>query len=122
MDIRTIAIFLLVLRLISVVFMVLVIYKQLRLVRLPSTRYIRLTRVALLVLSIAIFLGNMIPIYVDWATAFAHLPRSTDKVNSIGVIYALDNAFTAVMSSAALWAVYKLAAMAARAGENKPKE
>lgn len=121
MDIQTIAALLLALRLISAGFLLLVLAKQITLVRLPAKRYVKLTRVALLALTCAVFIGNIIPIYIDWATIFADLARSTKTVNTVGIAYSLDNATTAALASISIWAVYKLAELSAKAGENPQK-
>jgi membrane protein implicated in regulation of membrane protease activity len=94
--------------------MVLVVHKQFRLLRKQSTYYITLTKIALLILSLAVLFGNVIPVVIDYATAFAGLTRSARHINAVGVAYSMDSALTAMLSSAAIWAIYRFAELAAR--------
>jgi hypothetical protein len=117
MDIKHFAFILLLFRLGAVAFILLVIYKQLRLMRLPLPRgvkkskdkNVRIVRYILFALSLIILFNQFVPIVIDILTITSDLKRSTTQVNSIGILYALSNSMGAIFSAFTIWLLYKLA-------------
>lgn len=107
MDIQLYATFLLVIRIASMALMGIVIYKQLQLFKLPIDREIRYYRIVFFVLAVGIFLGNVIPALIDIFTITGEIQRSTNTVNTIGVLYSLDAAGTALLSSIMIYTLYR---------------
>ena len=130
--IQTIALFLLFARLISVFFIGMVLFLQMRLfgtkidfTLVPNLskyqrRNIYLARKVLFTLSLIIFLGNMVPILIDAITAFNDnsLGRNAE-VPTISIAYAASNALTAMFSAIMIWTLYKLAGLG---GDNSNKQ
>jgi hypothetical protein len=122
--IQTIAIFLLIARLISVVFIGMVLYLQSRLFGtkidfslVPNLskfqkRNIYLARKVLFTLSVVIFLGNLIPIVIDTLTIFSDNAAGRNPEGpTISIMYAFSNALTAMFSAIMIWGLYKLAGL-----------
>lgn len=123
-SIQVIAGFLLIARLISVVFIGMVLVLQAKLfgtnidfTLVPNLskfqkRNIYLARKVLFALAIIVFLGNMIPIIIDAITAFNDnsLGRNPE-VPTISIAYAAGNALTAMFSAIFIWVLYKLAGL-----------
>jgi hypothetical protein len=106
MDTKTIALILLFGRLVSVMFIVLVIYKQFKLLHVRDVS-MRDQRRNLLFLSLVLFLGNFIPIVIDSLTLLSEVSRS--KPTTAGVAYGLSNCGTSILSSFSLWVIYRYA-------------
>lgn len=127
LSIQTIAVILLIARLISVGFILFVLRLQWKLFKskidfslVPNLDHYQQTTVyrirrVLFVLAVIIFLGNMIPILIDAITIFSHnsLGR-TQSIRPISVAYAVSNAFTAMFSAIMIWTLYKLAGISPR--------
>lgn len=123
-SIQTIAFFLLIARLISVAFILIIIKLQWRLFGteidfslVPNlSKYqkkkVYRTRKILFALAIIVFLGNLVPIIIDTITAFDDnsLGRNPN-VPTISIAYAFSNALTAMFSAIFIWALYKIAGL-----------
>lgn len=112
MSIQTYALILLIIRLASDAFILAVLYKQVRLFRFWVEPGLRLYRKGLFILSLIIFLGNFIPIVIDWLTVSSDLPRAVSTVPTISLWYAFSNAATAFLSAFTIWLLYRMAARA----------
>lgn len=111
MDIKTIAAILLLGHIISASFMVLVVKRQLALSKLPIDPELLPFRKTLSRLSLAILIGNFIPIAIDILTIVTTDSLHREETPSVaGVIYAFSNAVTAVISAYLIWTLYKQAA------------
>lgn len=107
MDIKTYATILLVIRIVSMILIGVVLYKQLMLFKRPIDKEITHYRRLLFFLALAIFLGNIIPALIDILTIFGDLERSARIVKPISVIYTMDAAGTSVLSSLMIFAIYR---------------
>lgn len=119
MSIQTYALILLVIRILSDVFILLVLIKQFRLFKFQVDANLRLYRRALFILSLIIFFGNFVPILIDYLTAFSDLQRSVSTVRPISLWYSFSNATTAFLSAFTIWLLY---VMAGRALKNAERE
>lgn len=108
MDIKTVATGLLIGRLISFVFIVMVIWQQIKLFKRPAKRYVILSRRVLFIISIAAFLGTLVPIIIDTATIFDSVRRNSHP-DRISVAYGISNCGTAVIMTLGLWLLYYFA-------------
>lgn len=131
LDIQTIALFLLIARVISVVFIVTVLIKQARLfgktidfnavpylTKLQRKSVYRI-RTVLFVLSLIILAGNLVPIIIDYITLFNNDLGRPTSVRAISIAYAFSNALTAMFSAIMIWTLYKLAGIGSTADESK---
>lgn len=122
-DIQTIAGILLVLRAVSVVFIVTVLTLQARLfgtqidfALVPNLsnfqqRRVYLARRVLFALSVIILAGNMVPILIDTVTLLGNDLGRPGGLQLFSVAYAFSNALTAMFSAIMIWALYKLAGL-----------
>lgn len=122
-SIQIIAIFLLIARLISVVFILIVLRLQWRLFKTSidfsmvpnlsnfAKRQVYLARKVLFVLAVAVFLGNMVPIVIDTITIFNDNLGRPQELQAISVAYASSNALTAMFSAILVWALYRIAGL-----------
>lgn len=111
MDIKHVAAILLVGHIVSASFMLLVVRRQRALTKLPIDSDLLPFRRTLNRLSVAILIGNIIPILIDILTITAHDSlRREDSPSGIGIIYGISNAVTAVISAYLIWTLYKQAA------------
>lgn len=95
----------------SVFFMTLVVRRQRALSKLPINPELAPFRKTLNRLSIAILVGNIIPIVLDVVTiAAANSLEREDSPSIIGVSYAFSNCITAAISAYLIWTLYKQAA------------
>lgn len=106
--ITTIAIILLIMRLVSLGFICLVLYRQLRLFRLDIDSGLVHFRVFMFILGIVLFLGNLLPVLVDYTYAFIIVEDDF----SLLVLYAISNASTSLAASIILYHIYKIAGTA----------
>lgn len=121
-SIQVIAFILLIARIVSVSFIVSVLFTQGRqlgreidfsltpnLSKFQKKNVYRIRRI-LFALSIIILLGNLVPIAIDWITLVTdNSIGRTPNVKPISVAYAFSNALTAMFSAIMIWALYKLA-------------
>lgn len=126
MSITVLALLLLVGRIISMTFNVLVLTRQWKLRRIPTHPRLMSIRRVLTALAVIIFIGNIYPFALDIITMAYPQIRTTQTVNFIGVAYTLDVNLTFMFASIFIWALYKLADVAIEVGEliagNPPKE
>lgn len=108
MDIHTYAVILLVIRIASMILMGLVIKRQLELFRLRVPQEIKLYRVILFVLALGIFIGNITPAIIDVLTIFGDVDRSARIVKPISLLYTIDAAGTALLSSILIFWLYRM--------------
>lgn len=101
------AVSLLIGHLIAVVLSVMVIFRQVKILRQRPDPTLRAGRIALFVLAVVITLGNFIPIAVDLAVIFDQHGRSSPS--AIGIAYALSNVLTLISSAVALLILYIIA-------------
>lgn len=111
-SITVIAGLLLVFRVVSDVLIALVIRRQWRLLKLPvpkeyreDEKSIKKFRKILFFLSIAIFVGNAIPVVIDALTLFVETGRPAN-LRAISIAYAFSNATTALVSATLVWLLY----------------
>lgn len=119
--IQTIALFLLIARVISVLFIISVLVRQAKLfgksidfsvvpylTNLQRKSVYRI-RTVLFTLSVIILLGNLVPIVIDYITLFGDSLGRPSQLRPISIAYAFSNAFTAMFSAIMIWTLYKLA-------------
>lgn len=119
-DIQTIAFLLLLGRLVSVSFILVVLYRQYKLFgtqidfalvpnlsRMQRKNVYTIRRI-LFALSVIILIGNLAPIVIDVITLFAETDRPAN-LRPISIIYAFSNSFTAMFSAAMIWTLYRVA-------------
>lgn len=109
LSIKELAIMLFIGHIGSVVFILSVIRRQLALLRLPIDATMKNFRHVLLVLSMAIFVGNIIPIAIDGLTLFVSTGRPA-HVRLASIAYAVSNAVIELLSAFLIWKLYQLAA------------
>lgn len=111
-SITVIAGLLLIFRVVSDVLIALVIRRQWRLLKLPvpaeyrnDEKSIKKFRKILFFLSLGIFVGNAIPVFIDALTLFVETGRPSG-LRAISVAYAFSNATTALVSAILVWLLY----------------
>lgn len=122
--IQTIGIFLLIARIISVIFIVIILRLQWRLFGtkidfslVPNLsnferKRVYLARKVLFALALIVFLGNMIPIVIDTLTIISdNAVGRNPEVPTISIMYACSNALTAMFSAIFIYALYKIAGL-----------
>lgn len=111
MDIKTVAFILMLGHIVSAAFMLMVVRRQRALNKLPIDPELLPFRKTLNRLSMAILIGNILPILIDLLTIIAHdsLKRE-DSPSVVGVTYAVSNCITAAVSAYLIWTLYKQAA------------
>lgn len=126
MNIQTLAFLLLIGRLVSITFNVLVLRRQWKLRKIPTHPRLMQIRRVLTALAVIIFIGNIYPMLLDLFTLFYPGVRTSQTVNLVGTFYSLDNNLTFMFASIFIWVLYKLADVAIEVGEliagNPPKE
>lgn len=126
MNIQLLAFLLLVGRLISDFFIVLVMRRQWRIRKIPTHPRLQNIRRVLTLLALLVFFGNIYPLFLDLYTLFYPGIRTAQNVNLVGVFYSLDNNLTFMFASIFIYMLYKLADVAIDVGEliagNPPKE
>lgn len=130
-DLQLIAFFLLIARIISVIFICLVIRKQaglfgktLDIEAVPyltrlQIRNVYLIRRVLFILSLVILAGNLVPIVIDAITLFNNDLGRPTNLRAISIAYAFSNALTAMVSAIMIWTLYKLAGLGANTEDSK---
>lgn len=108
MNIQLLALILLIGRLISEFFIVMVLRKQWQLRKTRTHPRLLTIRKVLTLLAALVFLGNIFPLLLDAYTLFYPGIRTSPMVNPIGVLYSLDNSLTAMLASILIWTLYKL--------------
>lgn len=108
MDIQLLAFILLMGRLISEIFIILVIRKQWKIRKAPIHPKLRGLRKVLTLLAVLVFVGNIYPLLLDAFTLFLPGIRTSQTVNLVGTFYSLDNSITFMLASILIWTLYKL--------------
>lgn len=109
-SIKTIAFILLLGRLVSFTFMVMVVKRQRALSKVPINKELLPLRQTLGRLSVIVLIGNLIPIVIDILTILA--PNNLEREDSpsiIGVTYGFSNCITSAISAFLIWTLYKQA-------------
>lgn len=117
MDIQLLAALLLLGRLVSEYFIVLVLIRQWKIRKAKTHPRLGNIRRVLMLLAFLVFLGNLYPLWLDAYTLFYPAVRSTDTINLVGVIYTIGNSFTFMFASILIWALYKLADVVIEVGD-----
>ena len=122
-SLQLIAVFLLIARVISVIFIAIVLRLQWRLFKpnidfslVPNLsnferKRIYLARRVLFALAVAVFLVNMVPIIIDTITIFDNTLGRPQELRAISIAYAASNAATAMFSAILVWALYRIAGL-----------
>lgn len=110
MDIKTIALLLLIGRLTAFVFMGLVLSKQLKLFKATLPDSLRRVQKVLFFIALVIFVGQFIPIMIDVLTIIDSLSQKRGSPSVVGVAYAFSNNITSILASLFIWLLYRLAA------------
>lgn len=126
MDIQLLAFLLLIGRIISDIFIILVLRRQWRIRKIPTHPRLSNIRRVLTLLAVLVFIGNLYPLILDIFTLVYPGIRTTQTVNLVGVAYSLDANLTFMFASILIYMLYKLADVAIDVGEliagNPPKE
>ncbi len=112
LSITVIAGLLLIFRVVSDILIALVIRRQWQLLRLPvpeeyrdDEKSIKKFRKILFLLSLGIFVGNAIPIFIDALTLFVETGQPA-VLRPVSISYAFSNATTALVSATLVWLLY----------------
>ena len=109
-DINSISLVLFFLHLIASLFMISVIRKQLGLFKKYIDPELRGFRMILFSLSVAVLIGNFVPLTIDFINA---INPAVDEVPFGRVLYITANAIIAVVSAGLIWSMYRQAAKTA---------
>lgn len=109
MSIKMLAIFLLIGHFGSVFFIGFVIKRQVELFRVPTMKNLKHFRLTLFYLSLAILIGNIVPITIDTLSLFINVGRP-QHVHFASILYAMSNALIEFLSAYLVWKLYQLAA------------
>jgi hypothetical protein len=109
-DINSISAVLFILHLVASGFMFSVIRKQLGLFKKYIDPELRGFRLTLFLLSVSIFMGNLVPLTIDLLNALGDSP---DEVPFGRILYISTNAIVAVISAGLIWSMYRMAAKTA---------
>lgn len=110
MSVKLLASILLIGRLVSVVFISLVIRRQWTLFKSKIAPHLVSFRRNLFILSIVILLGQVVPIIIDTLAIYADVSKSSASPSPIGVAYAVSNCLTSILSAIFIWTLYRMAA------------
>ncbi len=109
MNIQVLAFLLLIGRLVSDLFIVLVLIRQWKIRRTRIHPKLMAIRRILSTLAMLVFIGNLYPLWLDLVTLFDPAIRTSQVVNLKGVIYSIDNNFTFMFASILIYMLYRLA-------------
>lgn len=93
----------------SMFFIGFVIKRQLTLFKIPTMKGLKHFRLTLFYLSMAILIGNFIPITIDTLSLFINIGRP-QHVKLASILYAVSNALIEFLSAYLVWKLYQLAA------------
>lgn len=106
MDIRDTAIVLIILRVLSVVFLLLVVRRQIRLIKANNPSDVQTTRIGLFALALTLLVGNIIPLIINiYSLCHGILVTHPSLPNEL---YSYSNAITAAIASGTFWLLYRL--------------
>lgn len=106
-DVKVLAATLLLGHVLALVVVVLVLSRQIKILRGKPDPTLQIGRLVLLALAVVIGLGNLVPIAIDAAVILGSVTRA--KPSHLGVLYALSNVFTLILSASAVLALYVIA-------------
>lgn len=109
MNIRTLAWWLLLGQISSVIFMSLVLIRQVKLLVINAKDGLGGIRWLLFMLALVVTLGNIVPVVVDTGTVLGVITRSTNNINPVGLFYSVSNTGTALLSALLIWLLYRMA-------------
>ncbi|HJQ08007.1 MAG TPA: hypothetical protein VJ836_00835 [Candidatus Saccharimonadales bacterium] len=107
MDVKTLALLLLIGRVLSLVALVVVLRKQIRIFRSKPDPKLRAGRIVMLSFVLIILAGNLVPIGLDIAVLMDEIKRNTPSI--AGIAYALSSNLNSLFLSYALLALYIIA-------------
>lgn len=107
MDTKTLATMLLVGRIITVVVILLVIYRQIKIARSRPDPSLRAGRVVLMSMSIVALLSNVVPVLIDIGVILGEIPRA--KPTYYGIAYGLSSNLSTMFLSFGVLALYIIA-------------
>lgn len=108
MDIKLLALLFLAGRVVSVVFIVWVLVRQMRLFSLAIPESVKVFRVQLFLMALAILSLNIVPTTIDLLTLFVPVDRPA-TVSLTGVVYGLSNNVLTAVLSFFVWLMYRTA-------------
>lgn len=108
MDIQLLAFLLLIGRLVSDFFIIMVLRRQWKIRKTRTHPRLMQVRRVLTLLAVLVFIGNIYPLLLDAYTLIDAGVRTSRSVNIVGVIYSLDNNLTFMFASILIWTLYKL--------------
>ncbi len=117
MNIVTLALILLIGRIVSDAFITVVLVRQWKLRKLPTHPRLANLRRVLSLLALLVFVGNIYPLVLDAFTLFYPGIRTSQTINPVGAFYAISTNLTFMFASILIWTLYKLADVAIDVGE-----
>lgn len=105
MDVRTIAMILLVINIITGIFLWMVMCKQIRLIRL-NINDLQPLRITFLAITIVAFLGQFAPVAIVLNAILLDATASGRSPSTLGVVYGFSNSLTALATSIILYSIY----------------
>lgn len=117
MNIQLLATLLLIGRLISDFFIILVLIRQWKIRKIATHPRLMSIRRVLFLLALLVFIGNIYPLLLDAITLFDPAVRTSQVVKVSGALYAVSTNLTFMFASILIWTLYKLADVAIAVGE-----
>jgi len=109
MNIQLLALLLLIGRLISDLFIIMVLRRQWKIRNTRTHPRLMKMRVVLTLLALLVFVGNIYPLILDALTLFYPEIRTSQTVNPAGAFYAISTNLTFMFASILIYTLYKLA-------------
>lgn len=109
MDIQLLAYLLLIGRVISQGFIVMVLRRQWQIRKIKTHPRLMQMRRVLTLLALLVFIGNIYPMLLDAVTLFYPGVRTSQTINPAGAFYAISTNLTFMFASILIWTLYKLA-------------
>lgn len=109
MNIQVLAALLLIGRLISELFIIMVIKRQWQIRKNQAHPRLMAMRRVLSLLALLVFAGNIYPLLLDAFTLFYPGIRTSQTVNPAGAFYAISTNLTFMLASILIWVLYRLA-------------
>lgn len=107
MDTKTLATILLVGHIIAVVVILMVLHRQMKIIRSRPDPELHAGRMVLLFLALGALIGNFVPITIDILVLVGEVQRNNPQ--PVGILYATSNVFTLVWEAIAILALYLVA-------------
>ncbi len=118
MDIHVYAAILLAFRVVSLLLIGIVIKRQLELFKLHIDPEITNFRKRLFLISVTIFIGNLVPAIIDVFTINGELTRSTQTVNMVSLIYSGAWVTTSTLMAYLIHSLYRMSHKVDESHEN----